>query len=60
MKQYVDGLAFEDFMKDKKTLSACAFSVSQIGELAKEISADTQAKYQHIPWKSIKGMRNKI
>ena len=58
--QYVDGFSFEDFMADKKTLSACAFSVSQIGELAKEISGDTQEKYDHIPWKSIRGMRNKI
>jgi len=58
--QYVDGFSFEDFMADKKTLSACAFSVSQIGELAKEISEDTQEKHDYIPWKSIRGMRNKI
>lgn len=44
--QYVDGFSFEVFMADKKTLSACAFSVSQIGELAKEISGDTQDKYE--------------
>jgi uncharacterized protein with HEPN domain len=58
--QYVNGFSFEDFMADKKTLSACAFSVSQIGELAKEISEDTQEKHDYIPWKSIRGMRNKI
>jgi len=58
--QYVDSFSFEDFMADKKTLSACAFSVSQIGELAKEISEDTQEKHDYIPWKSIRGMRNKI
>ena len=58
--QYVDGFSFEDFMVDKKTLSACAFSVSQIGELAKEISEDTQERHGNIPWKSIWGMRNKI
>jgi len=57
---YVDGFSFEDFMADEKTLSACAFSVSQIGELAKEISEDTQEKHDYIPWKSIRGMRNKI
>ena len=58
--QFVNGFSFADFMADKKTLSACAFSVSQIGELAKEISEDTQEKHDHIPWKSIRGMRNKI
>ncbi len=60
VSQYIDGFSFEDFMADKKTLSACAFSVSQIGELAKEISEDTQDKHNNIPWKSIRGMRNKI
>ena len=47
-------------MADKKTISACAFTVSQIGELAKDISAATQEGYSNIPWKSIRGMRNKI
>jgi uncharacterized protein with HEPN domain len=39
--KYVDWFSFEKFKTDKKTISACAFSVSQIGELAKEISEDT-------------------
>ena len=58
--QYVHGLPFEQFMADKKTISACAFTVSQIGELAKDISLSTQEEYTDIPWKSIRGMRNKI
>ncbi len=58
--QYIHGLSFEQFMADKKTISACAFTVSQIGELAKDISLGTQDEYSYIPWKSIRGMRNKI
>jgi len=58
--QYVHGLPFEHFTTDKKTISACAFTVSQIGELAKDISLSTQEEYSYIPWKSIRGMRNKI
>ena len=58
--QYIHGLSFEQFMLDKKTISACAFTVSQIGELAKDISLSTQQEYSYIPWKSIRGMRNKI
>jgi len=58
--QYAHGLTFEQFMLDKKTISACAFTVSQIGELAKDISLSTQEEYSYIPWKSIRGMRNKI
>lgn len=58
--QCINGFSFEGFMSDKKTLFACAFLVSQIGELAKEISGDMQEKHSNIPWKSIRGMRNKI
>jgi len=60
IKGYVDNMKAEDFLEDKKTMTACAFSVSQIGELAKEVSDDTQNKYKDIPWSAIKGMRNKI
>lgn len=57
---YVCGLTFERFMADRKTISAVAFCVSQIGELAKEVTPDTQQMNPQIPWKSIRGMRNRI
>ena len=60
IEKYVDGLEAMDFLDDKKTITACAFTVSQIGELAKEITEETQQKYIDIPWKSIRGMRNRI
>ena len=41
-------------------MTACAFSLSQIGELAKELDEETINNITEIPWKSIKGMRNKI
>ena len=47
-------------MEDKKTITACAFTVSQIGELAKELTDNTTRKYSNIPWNSIRGMRNRI
>lgn len=31
IEKYVDGLQAKDFLDDKKTITACAFSVSQIG-----------------------------
>ena len=47
-------------MADKKTVSACAFAIGQIGELASNISEETKHTYSHIPWRSIRGMRNRI
>lgn len=60
IEKYVEGQDAKDFLDDKKTIVACAFSVSQIGELAKEIDEETMKKYNSIPWNSIKGMRNRI
>lgn len=60
IEKYVEGFEAKDFLDDKKTITACAFSVSQIGELVKEINEETMKQYTNIPWKSIKGMRNRI
>ena len=60
IKKYVENMQARDFLDDRKTITACAFTVSQIGELAKQIEKDTMDKYKNIPWNSIKGMRNKI
>ncbi len=60
VKQYTDGLEAKEFLDDKKTITACAFTVSQIGEIVKEITEETMEKYFSIPWNSIKGMRNRI
>ena len=60
IEEYTDKLQAKEFLNDKKTITACAFTVSQIGELVKEISEETICQYNYIPWKSIKGMRNRI
>lgn len=60
VEQYIEGIDVKSFLDDKKTITACAFTVSQIGELSKEITNEAQNTYKNIPWKSIKGMRNKI
>ncbi len=60
IEKYIAGLGAKDFLDDKKTITACAFTVSQIGEIVKEISDETMRKYNDIPWNSIKGMRNRI
>ena len=59
-QQYVKDLKREEFFEDKKTIMACAFAVSQIGELVKEISNELMSEYKNIPWSSIRGMRNRI
>ena len=47
-------------MSDKKTVFACAFTIGQIGELASNISEETIREYDSVPWRNIRGMRNRI
>jgi Uncharacterized conserved protein len=60
IENYTLDFSKDSFMGDRKTISACAFTVSQIGEIAKEVSEETQTVYNTIPWRAMKGMRNKI
>lgn len=60
IEKYVDNMNAKDFLDDKKTITACAFTVSQIGEIVKEIEEETMKEYPIIPWNSIRGMRNRI
>ncbi len=58
--EYTKGYNFESFCNDNKTVDATVFSISQIGELVKNISNDTMKRYDNIEWKMIKGLRNRI
>jgi uncharacterized protein with HEPN domain len=57
---FVDGLDFDGFLADTKTVSACAFTLGQIGELAGRMEESIQTAYPEIPWKSLKGLRNRV
>ena len=57
---YTNGLNYESFSKNEMVVEACAFNLSQIGELAHKLTDEFQNSYINIPWKAIYGMRNKI
>jgi uncharacterized protein with HEPN domain len=58
--EFKGGTDFENFSRDAKTISACVFNLSQIGELAKKLDADFVKSDTDIPWQKIKGLRNRI
>lgn len=58
--KYTNGYTFEEFCQDDKTVDATVFSISQIGELVKNISKETMENYSYIEWNMIKGLRNRI
>jgi uncharacterized protein with HEPN domain len=60
---FVDGLNKEDFFADKRTQQAVIMSLVIVGELVTKIMdryPEFSAEHPEIPWRSIRGMRNRI
>lgn len=51
---------FDDFEGDRKLQLSIVHLLEIIGEAGARVSIDVQNKYQHIPWKQITGMRNRL
>ena len=52
------GESLDAFKTDFAYRHACGMCIFQIGELASRLDDDFRAKYDGVPWKSIRGMRN--
>jgi len=46
------------WVKDEKTIAAVAMAVGQIGECARRVSDESQARWRDLPWRLMRGMRN--
>ena len=60
LKEFVKGYSQEQFNKDRKTINACVFDLSQIGELAGKISKELVLENPDIEWQGLKSLRNRI
>lgn len=58
--QFKENMTFEEFSNHPKTISACVFNLSQIGEMVTRFDAEFLEENSHIPWHKMRGMRNKI
>ena len=58
--QFKGNMDFATFSNDSKTIAACAMSLTQIGELAAQLDDDFIESNSNIPWRKIRGMRNRI
>ncbi|MFB0516606.1 MAG: DUF86 domain-containing protein [Candidatus Neomarinimicrobiota bacterium] len=59
-QQFIEGLDFEDFAKDEKTVFATVRALEIIGEAAKHVPEEVRRQYPDIPWRDMAGMRDKV
>ena len=60
---FVEGLAKEDFLEDKRTQQAVIMSLIIIGEAVTKVMdgcAEFAQAHAQIPWRNMRGMRNRI
>jgi uncharacterized protein with HEPN domain len=57
---FTQGMTFETFEDDKKTVQAVTRSLEIIGEAANYIPQEIKEKYHDIPWRDMISMRNKV
>lgn len=60
INEKMNGLTREQFDNDEDVFQIICFNLLQIGELAKSFEPTFIAKYNGVPWRQIKGMRDKV
>ena len=60
VQSYVQGMTFEEFAADMKTVRAAAFEVGTIGEAARHTPDEVRKHYPQVPWDKMQATRNLI
>jgi len=60
IENFTQGMTFETFENDKKTVQAVVRSLEIIGEAANHLPQEIKEKYPDIPWRDMISMRNKV
>ena len=59
-QKYAIGKTYDEFVTDERSLVFSIFSLSQLGELVALVDNYAQDRYSNIPWRALKGLRNRI
>ncbi len=57
---YTEGLTYEQFLADDKTIDAVIRNFEIIGEAANRLPEEIRDQYPNIDWHRIRGFRNRI
>ena len=56
--EYVEGMTFDQFTEDRKTIDAVVRNFIVIGEAASHLSDDFIKDHPELPWREMRDMRN--
>lgn len=60
IERFTDGMTYESFVADEKTVDAVLRNFEVIGEAAKKVPTNVRNEYDEIPWEEMAGMRDKL
>lgn len=60
IRRYTEGMTFEKFMADEKTVDAVIRNITVIGEAARNIPEEIQKVHPDMPWMEMRGIRNVV
>jgi uncharacterized protein with HEPN domain len=60
IQKFTNGMDFDSFSKDERTIRAVELDFIVIGEAANQISEDVQSEYPEIPWHLMRAVRNRL
>lgn len=60
IKRYIEGMDYQLFISDEKTVDAVVRNFEIIGEAANRIDPDFKIRNPEVEWKRIRGFRNRI
>lgn len=58
IEQYTEGITFETFTTDDRTIDAVIRNLEIIGEAARHLPNEVADRYPQVPWNDMRGMRN--
>ena len=56
----IEGMTFDTFAADERTIEAVQFNLIVIGEAARHVPDDFASKHPDVPWREMRGLRNVI